>query len=180
MVQRYLHPLVQHLFHLVGIVVVHRGCAQGVADQVHRLMVGLNARVTREDRRVCRVFDMPFQGDGVGAGQADQFEQQAQQIAVIGRLPSGALEDLADVAQRLLDRAHVVRDQEGADRSAADHDHLERQGLQDDAQLAPCQQVAAEDHDEDDGDTDEAEHGTPCCLLPALSGRDVKNPSPRT
>ena len=45
-----LHPLVQHLLDLMGVIVVQRCRAQGVADQVHRLMVMRDLGVAREDR----------------------------------------------------------------------------------------------------------------------------------
>jgi len=164
-VQRRLHPLVQHLFDLVGVIVVHRRRAHRVADDVHRFVVVLDPGILAEDRRCAGRFDMFLERDRICARQADQFEQKAQQVAVVGGLPSWPLEDLSHVLQRVLHRRHVVRDQECPDCGPADHDHLEGQRFEDDAHLAAGKHVAAEDHDEDDGDTDEAEHVDVLCRV---------------
>ena len=47
----------------------------------------------------------------------------------------------------------------GAGCSAADHHHLVRKRVQDDAHLAPGDRVAAEDRAEEHDDADDLEHG---------------------
>ena len=49
-VVRLLHPFVQNLFHLVGVVIVHGGGAQRVADEFHDIMVALDPGIAAEDR----------------------------------------------------------------------------------------------------------------------------------
>ena len=153
-----LHALFQHLFHLVRIVVIHRRRPQGVADQVDRFLVGLDLGVFREDRAFAGGFDMFLQRHRVLLCDADQLEQQAEQIAVILLLPFRALEHLADILERMFGAGTIIADQKGAERGAADHDHFERQRLEDDGKLAARQQVAAKDHDEQDDDADNRVH----------------------
>lgn len=156
--QRRLKPFVDHFFHLMGIIVVHRGGPKRIADQFNCLMVVLDFRVLAEDRRVMRVFDMLFQTDGIRAGQADQFEQEAKQVAIVRWLPGDALEDLAHVFERVFDRGQVVGDEEGTDRRTADHDHFKRQGVDDRSHFAAVNRVTPENHDEDDDDAYDSEH----------------------
>jgi hypothetical protein len=125
-------------------------------------MISLDPGIAAEDARGLGRFDMFFQRDRIGAGKADQLEQQTQKITVVVRLPAGPLEDLADVLQRGLHGGHVVRDQERPNRRPTDHDHLERQRLQDDAHLPAGQHIAAKDHHENDGNANETEHRNPC------------------
>ena len=158
MVHARLDLLFQNLLDLVGIVVVHRRRAHGVADEFDGLMIGQNPGVFAEKRRVCRGFDMFFYGHRVLACHPDKLEQQAKQIAVVVRLPLRPLEDLLHVFQRVLDRRAVVRQHERTCGGTGDHDHLERKRLEDDPKLASGRHVATEDHDEDDGDSDKADH----------------------
>ena len=108
MMQAGLDLLVQHLFDLMRIVVVHRGRAHRVADQLHRLVILRDLGVFPKDRGAFRLFDMGFERDGIAARKADQLEEQAEKIAVIAGLPLRALEDLADVFHRLLDSPPVA------------------------------------------------------------------------
>ncbi len=101
---------------------------------------------------------MFFKANRVRFRKPDQFEQQAKKLPVVGRFPLGALEHLADVLDRMLDRRKIVRDQEGPDRRAADHDDLERQRLQDWPHAATVDNIAPENHDQNDDDPDYAEH----------------------
>jgi hypothetical protein len=50
-------------------------------------MIGSDPGVTAENLGLGRIFYMFFQRDRIGAREADQFEKQAEQIAVILRLP---------------------------------------------------------------------------------------------
>jgi hypothetical protein len=138
-----LHPALEDLLHLVGVVVVHGAGAQRVADQRHRLLVGEDARVALEEGGVLGILDMRLERDGVRAAHPDQGEEEAQEVAVVVGAPARAAEHLGQVLERVLDGGTVVGDGEGTRRGAADHHQLEGKGVQDDAELAPCEEVAA-------------------------------------
>ena len=85
--QSRLNPLVQNLFNLMRIIIVHRGRAHCISDQVNRFMVMLDFRILAENRRFMRMLDMLFQANRIGACKTNQLKQKAQQVTIIGRLP---------------------------------------------------------------------------------------------
>ena len=72
---------------------------------------------------------MLLEGNRIGAGNTDQLKKQAHQVEVILWFPLGALEDLSDILERMLDGRQIVADDKGTKGRAPDHDHLERKGL---------------------------------------------------
>ena len=54
----------------------------------------------------------------------------------------------------------IVGDQEGAESRATNHDHLKWQGLEHDAHFAAGENVAAEDHNKHNRNTNEADHSS--------------------
>ena len=61
----------------------------------------------------------------------------------------------------MLDGRTVISDHEGSDRGAADHHQLERESTEDDPELAAGDQIAAEDHPDNDENSDNAAHRCP-------------------
>ena len=115
---------------LVRIVGVHADHAQVVADHRAGVVIGEDLRELLEGRAFVGLLDMRLQRHrALGAGQPHQEIQQAQQIDVVRLLVGGAFEHLAEAAERVLHVVHAVRHDEGADRGAADGQHLERHGL---------------------------------------------------
>ena len=95
---------------------------------------------------------------GLRSRDADQLEHQAEKVLEVLGFPVRPLEHLGDVLERVGDAVLVVADHEGAERRAEDDHHLERQRMQDDADLAAGHGVAAEDHHEDDANAGNSDH----------------------
>jgi hypothetical protein len=141
------------------------------------LGVGEDARIGVEDRRGARILDVGVELDRVGARDADELEHQAEKVLEVLRLPVRPLEDLGDVLQRVRDAVLVVGDHEGAERGAGDHHHLVGQRVQDDADLAAGDHVAAEDHHEHDADADDSDHESIPLALGARASLAVSHPT---
>ena len=86
----------------------------------------------------------------------------------------GPLKTLAMSLSVCDDAVLVVGDHEGAERGAGDDHHLEGQRVQDDADLAAGEHVAAEDHHKDDADADDADHAS----IPCSAERAASRPYP--
>jgi hypothetical protein len=105
--------LLHGVFNLVRVFQIHRHHAQRVADEVDREMVFEDFRIGREDRAVVRLLDMRFQrDDALGLHRLGQLEQQGEQVDIVLLLPLRTGQQLAEILQRLHDRAEGVADQE--------------------------------------------------------------------
>jgi len=166
-----LELLFQHLFHLMRVVVVHRGGAQGVTNQPDGLMILEDFRVLAKNGRDLGRFNVFLNRDRVLPRKPDQFKQQAQQIAKIGGLPFCALKNFQDIFERVLDRGEVARDYESADRRAADNDHFVRQGMQHDFKVPARQHKATKDHHEDDDNAYDADHALASVMTRSFADR---------
>ncbi len=97
---------------------------------------------------------MTFQSNRISFCDAQQFEQQAQQIAIVLRFPFRPFHNLAQILKRGFDRRAIIADRECADRGPTNHDHLIGQRGKDNTHLSASQKVSAKDRDEDKDDTE--------------------------
>ena len=121
------HPLVQNLFNLMRVVIIHRGGTQRIANQVNRLVISHHLGIAGKYTGLCRVFDMFLQCDRVASRKADHFKEQAEKIAVVRRLPFRPLENFCNVFSSGFYRRQIIGQQECSKRRPADDHHFEGQ-----------------------------------------------------
>ena len=141
--------LFQLLFHvgfdLVRVFQAHGHHPQRVADEIQGEMVLGDPGIALEDRAVVGLFDMGFQRDqALGLHGLGEQEQQAEQVAIIARLPARAGNHLAQRAADLFEIVDRAGDQHRGDGGAEDGEHFVGQGFEHDAQRAAGHQIAAE------------------------------------
>jgi hypothetical protein len=156
-----LHAVVHHFLDRVGFERAGRDDdeGKGVADQRDQRLVAQQTRELGEQRRRLGIGDMRFERHrAFGAQQLHQARDQHDRIDVVLLGVLGALEDLAERRAQALQLVHRVAGHDGADRGAADDQHLVRDGVHDGSQGTAGEGEAAEHHHQQDDDTDRSKH----------------------
>ena len=142
-----LELLFHHIFQLMRVLEVHGDHAQRIADEIHGEMVVQNLGILLENARLFRVFDMLFERDHpLGAHQFQDEEEKRQQVFVILSFPFRAFEGLAEVFQRCLYDITLVGNEERADSGTTDRHEFMRRRLENDADFAAGNDIAAKNH----------------------------------
>ena len=105
------------------------------------------------------IFYVRLKGDhALGLDRLGDGEEQGQQVAIVLALPLGTAEDLAEGTEGGLGLRPAGSQQKGANAGAEDHDQLERRGVDDGFEVAPVNEVTAEDHDKYADDAGDLKH----------------------
>ena len=108
------------------------------------------------------IVDVRLQSQhALGLQQLDDQIHQRQQVAIIVLAPVRSCNHPLTVGERTLDDVHLVGDQERTRGGPTDHHQLERQCLEDDAELAAGEHVAAERQSDHQQTSDNREHPLP-------------------
>ena len=131
-----------------------------VAEEVDRVVVLQERRVLAEDRALLHVVDVLVERDrAVLADEREHLVLQLQQLQVVVVGRHLGRERRLEGAEHLVAHLAGRRDDQRAERGAADDDELV--GLPEDGEVAARHGEPAEDRGEDDDEADDGEHGQP-------------------
>ena len=143
----------------MGIQVARQHHPQVVGHELDHVVVVANRRVFLEQRRGLRVLHIAFDGhQPILARFLEDVELQRQQVHVARFGVLAAFEGLAYAAQRFAQHLGLVADGERTQGAAADDQDLDRQGLEDDPDIAARDQVSAKDAEEREPVTQDHPH----------------------
>ena len=148
--------LVDQGLELMRVLGPHRHETKVIAKEVHRMVVGHELRVLGEDGALGGILDVRFEGQhALGLGQSKDRVEQRKKLDVGSLFVRRPFQHPSRTLEYAHDYGLGIGDQEGAERGAADDEHLE--GLHEDGEI-PVRAIPDGYRGEYDDDADDYEH----------------------